>query len=82
MELNKCCRCGAFHLSKGDVCASCVAKDNLELSTFKAYVEQNGYSSSLDNLAVATGIAPKNVNRYLGYIGFEGYNNPRINTEN
>lgn len=73
MELNKCSRCGAFHFSKGDICPNCVAKDNLELSTFKNFVEKNGYTSSLDNLSVETGISSKNLNRYLGYVGFKGY---------
>ena len=41
MELNRCTRCGAFHVNGGDVCPKCASKDNLELSTFKSYIEQN-----------------------------------------
>lgn len=66
MELNKCSRCGAFHTGSGDVCPKCADKDNLELSTFKAYIEENGFSS-VDTIATSTGIAQKNVSRFLGY---------------
>ncbi len=66
MELNKCSRCGAFHTNPGDVCPKCMNKDNLELSTFKSYIAINGFSS-VDSVATETGIAQKNVNRFLGY---------------
>ena len=66
MELNKCSRCGAFHTNPGDVCPKCMNKDNLELSTFKSYIAINGFSS-IDSVATETGIAQKNVNRFLGY---------------
>ncbi len=68
MELNKCSRCGAFHVNSGDVCPRCANKDNLELSTFKSYIEQNGFST-VDTVSTATGIAQKNVYRFLGYEG-------------
>ena len=45
MELNRCSRCGAFHTNGGDVCPKCANKDNLELSTFKTYIEQNGFQA-------------------------------------
>ena len=66
MELNKCSRCGAFHTGSGEVCPKCMNKDNLELSTFKSYISVNGFSS-VDTVATETGIAQKNVNRFLGY---------------
>ena len=66
MELNKCSRCGAFHTNSGDVCPKCASKDSLELSTFKSYVEENGFSS-IDEVATQTGIAQKNVTRFAGY---------------
>jgi len=66
MELNKCSRCGAFHTNLGDVCPKCANIDNLELSTFKTYISANGFSS-VDTIATETGIAQKNVNRFLGY---------------
>ena len=70
MELNKCSRCGAFHASESDVCPKCVGKDSLELSTFKSYIEENGFSS-IDTIATQTGIAQKNVNRFMGYQGIK-----------
>ena len=70
MELNKCSRCGAFHASENDVCPKCVSKDSLELSTFKSYIEENGLSS-IDTIATQTGIAQKNVNRFMEYQGFQ-----------
>ena len=70
MELNKCSRCGAFHTNTGDVCPKCSGKDSLELSTFKSYIEENGFSS-IDTIATQTGIAQKNVNRFIGYHGVE-----------
>ncbi len=70
MELNKCNRCGAFHTNSGDVCPKCAAKDELELSTFKSYIEENGFSS-IDTVATQTGIAQKNVTRFAGYQGIE-----------
>ena len=70
MELNKCSRCGAFHATESDVCAKCAGKDSLELSTFKNYIEENGFSS-IDAIATETGIAQKNVNRFMGYQGIE-----------
>ena len=70
MELNKCSRCGAFHTNAGDVCPKCANKDNLELSTFKSYVEENGFSS-IDTVATQTGIAQKNITRFAGYQGIE-----------
>lgn len=70
MELNRCSRCGAFHASEGDVCPKCAEKDSLELSTFKSYIEENGFSS-IDTIATQTGIAQKNVNRFIGYQGIK-----------
>ena len=81
MELNKCGRCGAFHTSESDVCPKCLGKDCLELSTFKSYIEENGFSS-IDTIATQTGIAQKNVNRFMGYQGIEIPVEPKENFEN
>ena len=78
MELNKCSRCGAFHTNSGDVCPKCATKDELELSTFKSYIEENGFSS-IDTVATQTGIAQKNVSRFAGYQGIEINENPKTN---
>lgn len=81
MELNKCGRCGAFHANEGDVCPKCSGKDSLELSTFKSYIEENGFSS-IDTIATQTGIAPKNVNRFIGYQGIEISEEQKENLDN
>ncbi len=72
MEFKKCNRCGNFYITDKDICPKCTPKDNLEQSTFKNYIEQNGYNS-IDNISTATGISQKNLNRFLGYEGFEDY---------
>lgn len=73
MEFKKCSRCGNFFVSKGDICPKCNPKENFELSTFKNYIEENGFSNSLENISGATGISLKNLNRFLGYQEFESY---------
>ena len=70
MNLNKCSRCGAFHTNSGDVCPKCASKDSLELSTFKSYVEENGFPS-IDTVATQTGIAQKNISRFASYQGIQ-----------
>lgn len=75
MDFNRCSRCGNFYLSEGDVCPKCSNQDNLEFSTFKTYIEENGVENSLENIAGQTGISVKNLNRFLNYEGFENYNN-------
>lgn len=78
MELNRCSRCGAFHTNESDVCPKCAEKDSLELSTFKSYIEENGVSS-VDTIATQTGIAQKNVNRFIDYQGIEVSKNKNEN---
>ena len=74
MEAIKCSRCGAFYTNGGHVCPKCTDKDNLELSTFKNYVENNGVElKSLNQISISTGISEKNLNRFLNYEGLEGY---------
>lgn len=73
MEFNKCSRCGNFYVSEGNVCPKCSTKDTFELSTFKSYIEENGFNGSLDSISGQTGISVKNLNRFLGYDGFEVY---------
>lgn len=74
MEVRKCSRCGAFYTNGEYVCPKCAGQDNLELSTFKNFVEQNGLEiNSLSQVSAQTGISEKNLNRFLGYDGLEGY---------
>ena len=67
MEFNRCSRCGNFYLSIDNVCPKCLAKDNLEFSTFKNYIEENGLNNSLNDISGETGISVKNLNRFLNY---------------
>lgn len=67
MELNRCNRCGAFYATSNDVCPKCVSIDNLELSTFKNYIEENGCGNSIDTISNQTGISQKNITRFIGY---------------
>ena len=74
MEVIRCSRCVSFYTNGGYVCPKCTDKDNLELSTFKNFVENNGVElKSLDQVAISTGISEKNLNRFLNYDGLEGY---------
>lgn len=74
MEAVRCARCGAFYTSGGYVCPKCSDKDNFELTTFKNFVEENGVDvKSLNQISISTGISEKNLNRFLGYEGLEGY---------
>ena len=68
MEFKKCNRCGGFFAAEGNVCPKCSPKDNLEFSTFKNYIEENGVSS-LDEMSVGTGISAKNINRFMDLEG-------------
>ena len=55
MKINRCTRCGSFYTSEGDVCPNCIAKDNMELSVFKTYLENNEEETSLNNVSRALG---------------------------
>lgn len=81
MELNKCSRCGAFHTNSGDICPKCLNKENIELSTFKSYIEENGVSC-IDTIATETGIAQKNISRFLDYQGIENNTEQNSNLTN
>ena len=73
MEFNKCSRCGSFYLSEGNVCPKCSAKDGFEFSTFKSYIEKNGFENSFDTISNETGISVKNLNRFVEYNEFKDY---------
>ena len=74
MEVKRCARCGAFYTNQGYVCSKCSNKDNLELSHFKSFVEENGIEvNSIKQISMETGITEKNLNRFLDYSGLEGY---------
>ncbi len=74
MEVTRCARCGVFYTNGGYVCAKCQAKDNLELSTFKNFIEKNDLElTTLEDVSGETGISVNNLNRFLNYKGLEGY---------
>lgn len=73
MEFNRCSRCGSFYVSTGNVCPKCSQKDGFEFSTFKTYIEENGFENSLDTIANQTGISVQNLNRFVGYPEFQEY---------
>lgn len=73
MELNRCSRCGSFYVAEGNVCPKCSTKDGFEFSTFKSYVQQNGFENSLNTISNDTGISVKNLNRFIQYQEFQDY---------
>lgn len=73
MEFNRCSRCGSFYLAQGNVCPRCSVKDGFEFSTFKTYIEENGFNGSLDKISNETGISIKNLNRFTNYPEFKNY---------
>lgn len=74
MEVTRCARCGAFYTNGGYVCSKCETKDQLELSAFKDFMEENGLDyNSLNKVSDDTGISLSNLNRFLEYDGLEGY---------
>lgn len=68
MKFKKCIRCGAFFVTEGDVCNTCMPKDILEFNKFNNYIENN-CGTSADVISANTGISMKNVNRYLNQNG-------------
>ncbi len=81
MELNRCSRCGNFYVSNDNVCPNCSARDGVEFSTFKNYVQENGFNDSLNTISSQTGISVKNLNRFLEYEEFQNYQNELNNIE-
>jgi hypothetical protein len=82
MEFRKCNRCGSFFVTNGNVCPKCTAKDNLEFSTFKNYIEENGFNGTLGSISSEIGISEKNLNRFLGYDGLKDYDRNLTNKFN
>ena len=73
MEFNRCSRCGNFYVTDGEVCPKCSTKENFEFSTFKTYIEENGFEQSLNNISEETGISVNNLNRFVNYEGFKDF---------
>lgn len=65
MNFKKCDRCGCFFLSEDNICGNCTPKDHFEMSKLRTYFETEECASTIDSVAVETGISVKNLNRYL-----------------
>jgi len=70
MEFNRCSRCGNFYAAHGHVCSACSGRDNLEFTTFKEYIEENGMPENLETISTEIGVTVKNLNRFMGYEDF------------
>ena len=81
MQFNKCCRCGCFFVSSGDVCPNCASRDNFEMQTLKNFLEDYDENCSLENISYNTGISVKNLNRFLEKDSFSDFSN-KFNTIN
>ena len=75
MEFRKCMRCGCFFASEDDVCINCRVKDNLEINILNNYIEENNSITNIHNLSIDTGIAIKNINRFIEHDALKGFNN-------
>ena len=56
MNLNKCCRCGCFYSSEGNVCPNCQPKDFNEIAKLKNYFDVNSNFDSIECISANTGI--------------------------
>lgn len=71
MEFKRCGRCGSFFAGVNNVCNNCIAKENLDFSKLKNYLEEsnteniNNVNENIDNISYATGITTKNLSRQL-----------------
>ncbi len=65
MNFNKCVRCGAFFINNSNVCPNCETKDKNDISNLQNFLIENNMPNSIDELSISTGIATKNLNRFL-----------------
>ena len=65
MKFNKCIRCGSFFMSEDSVCPNCITKDEMEKDTLKRFLANNEIPQNAEDLSYKSGIAMKNINRYL-----------------
>ena len=83
MEIKKCARCGNFFSSEFAVCKNCERKDNAELKKLKVFIaEQLEEGNTKYDVVSSTGIAMKNLNRYLSGKEFKGVNIPDTKEKN
>ena len=75
MNLNKCCRCGCFYSSEGNVCPNSQPKDFKEIAKLKNYFDVNSNYDSIECISANTGITLKNLNRFLNQEEFSKFSN-------
>lgn len=85
MKFNKCVRCGCFFASDDDVCPNCKQKDNVDKLSLKNFLANNDLPENTESLAFQSGVAIKNVNRYMQSKDFsylkKSFNAQQKNTE-
>lgn len=70
MNFKKCERCGCFFATDSSTCPSCSTKDNIEMNQLKNYLFTNytmadNIVNQISTISSQTGIAVKNLNRFL-----------------
>ena len=73
MDFKKCDRCGSFFCSTDNICCNCLNKDSFEQSKLKSYFEESDSSGSIEDISYKTGIAVKNLNRFLSDSDFSEF---------
>lgn len=67
MEVNRCARCGGFHLMSDQICVKCQEKEMLEVKTIEeqfAGLDKVDYSH-IAEASKATNISGERIERYL-----------------
>lgn len=72
MKFNKCVRCGSFFASEDSVCPNCYHKDEIDKSSIKKFLANNEMPQNAEELSFYSGVAIKNINRYLQTKEFSG----------
>lgn len=65
MDFNRCCRCGSFFHSDGNVCPNCLPKDLCEIANLKSFFSTNNLPNTIEDISICTGISTKNINRFF-----------------
>ena len=65
MEIKKCIKCGAFIMSEGDTCTSCLKETAYENTVLRNYFDENLSFESVSAISAVTGIAPTTIQNYM-----------------
>lgn len=72
VEARKCVRCGCMYIAETEVCGRCQKKDGADLYKLKGFLQEDyGEPITQGELAIATGISNRNLERFLGYDEFK-----------